>query len=379
MHCRSIDDLIDTLLARHSGGPTRAEDDTLDFNATERQKLFDYDALIRNGAPEGERSEAFAAVVWHLAGQGWSAEQIVEELAKHPGGIGAKYADRLLTEVNRCFEKWRAQKRGAAGGDAPAGEWPQIFIVKGELPRVVDEAEEALLGSGCEVYQRGGQLVRPLLLPTIPANDDWKFTPLTRPWLVEALTRAARFLKYDARGKGWVPADAPDEVADALLSRGGKWNMPVLAGISRTPFLRRDGSLCDTPGYDPSSGVLFKPGSDGFPPIPRKPAKTDALEALALLERLLHGFPFVSRAGHAVALSAILTMLDRRSMTAAPLHAFTSPAAGTGKSLLVDAVALLATRRPMPVISQGGRGSEEELEKRLGAALLAGDAGDLAR
>ena len=282
-------------------------------------------------------------------------------------------ADRLLTEVNRCFEKWRAQKRGAAGGDAPAGEWPQIFIVKGELPRVVDEAEEALLGSGCEVYQRGGQLVRPLLLPTIPANDDWKFTPLTRPWLVEALTRAARFLKYDARGKGWVPADAPDEVADALLSRGGKWNMPVLAGISRTPFLRRDGSLCDTPGYDPSSGVLFKPGSDGFPPIPRKPAKTDALEALALLERLLHGFPFVSRAGHAVALSAILTMLDRRSMTAAPLHAFTSPAAGTGKSLLVDAVALLATRRPMPVISQGGRGSEEELEKRLGAALLAGD------
>jgi hypothetical protein len=111
----SIDDLIDTLLARHSGGPTRAEDDTLDFNATERQKLFDYDALIRNGAPEGERSEAFAAVVWHLAGQGWSAEQIAEELAKHPGGVGAKYADRLLTEVNRCFEKWRAQSAAPLG------------------------------------------------------------------------------------------------------------------------------------------------------------------------------------------------------------------------------------------------------------------------
>jgi hypothetical protein len=153
-------------------------------------------------------------------------------------------------------------------GDAPAGEWPQIFIVKGELPRVVDEAEDALLGSGREVYQRSGQLVRPLFLPTIPANDDWKFTPLTRPWLVEALTCAARFLKYDARAKAFVPADAPDEVADALLSRGGKWKMPVLTGISRTPFLRRDGSVCDTPGYDPASGVLFKPGSDSFPPIP---------------------------------------------------------------------------------------------------------------
>jgi hypothetical protein len=375
-HCAalpSLDDLIDALLARHSGGRTRAEDGTLDFNTAERQKLVDYDALIRNGAPEGERSEAFAAVVWHLAGQGWSPEQIADELAKHPNGIGAKYADRLLAEVSRCYQKWRPQRRVAAGGEAPAGEWPQIFVIKGELPRVVDEAEAALLGSSHEVYQRGGQLVRPLLLPTIPANDDWKFTPLTRPWLVEALTRAARFLKYDARAKAWVPTDAPDEVADALLSRGGKWKMPVLAGISRTPFLRRDGSVCDTPGYDSSSGVLFKPGSDSFPPIPRQPAKADAVEALALLERLLQRFPFVSRAARTVALSAILTMLDRRSMTAAPLHAFTSPAAGTGKSLLVDAVALLATRRPMPVISQGGRGSEEELEKRLGAALLAGD------
>ena len=58
-------------------------------------------------------------------------------------------------------------------------------------------------------------------------------------------------------------------------------------------------------------------------------------------------------------------------MATAPLHAFTSPAAGTGKSLLVDIAAILATGRPMPVIAQGH--NEEELEKRLGAALLAGD------
>jgi putative DNA primase/helicase len=58
-------------------------------------------------------------------------------------------------------------------------------------------------------------------------------------------------------------------------------------------------------------------------------------------------------------------------MTAAPLHAFTAPTPGTGKSLLVDIAAMLATRQPMPVISQGR--TEEELEKRLGAALLAGD------
>ena len=366
-----LDDLIDTLFARHAYGTQPGQ--TLDFNNAPPQNALDYDALIQNGAPEGERSEAFQAVVWHLAGQGWTAKQITEELTRYPNGIGAKYADRLLAEVTRSFEKWRSHKRGAVtgGAEAPAGDWPQIILTSGELPRIVNEAEDALLLLNREIYQRGGLLVRPLLLPTIPPNDDWKFTPLVRPWLIEALCCAARFLRWDGRVKGYVAVDATDDVAEALLSRGGNWKLPVLGGITKTPFVRRDGSICETPGYDAASGLLFKPGAESFPPIPSQPSKDDALQALALLDHLLDGFPFVAPADRSVALSALLTILDRRSMTAAPLHAFTSPTAGTGKSLLVDIAAILATRQPMPVISQGR--TEEELEKRLGAALLAGD------
>jgi hypothetical protein len=151
-----IDDLIDAIEARldEEKGPRRANgtsDGTgFDFNAAGQQTTGrDYDSVIRNGVPDGQRSEALQAVVWHLAGKGLSAEEITNELAHYPNGIGAKYADRLHEEVLRSYGKWRAQRRASAvGGNVDTSPWPEIFVVPGELPRVVDEAEAALLGLG---------------------------------------------------------------------------------------------------------------------------------------------------------------------------------------------------------------------------------------
>jgi hypothetical protein len=79
----------------------------------------------------------------------------------------------------------------------------------------------------------------------------------------------------------------------------------------------------------------------------------------------------VAEADSSVALSAILTACIRRSLPTAPLHGFSAPTAGSGKSLLVDLTSLIATGREAGVIAQGK--TEEELEKRLGALLLAGE------
>jgi hypothetical protein len=100
-----LDDLIDALIARHAYGQEAGN--SLDFNSAAPQRFLHYDDLIRNGAPEGERSELFQSVVWHLANRGWSSAQITDELGRHANGIGAKYADRLLAEVIRSYEKWR--------------------------------------------------------------------------------------------------------------------------------------------------------------------------------------------------------------------------------------------------------------------------------
>jgi putative DNA primase/helicase len=64
-------------------------------------------ALIRDGAPEGERSDKFFYVIARLKEQGRSIDEIEAILAECPHGIAAKYAGRLRPEIERCFDKVR--------------------------------------------------------------------------------------------------------------------------------------------------------------------------------------------------------------------------------------------------------------------------------
>jgi hypothetical protein len=373
-----IDDLIDRLEQRldRREARERAADGGFDFNAAKQQTAGrDYDGIIRNGVPDGQRSEAFQSVVWHLAGRGLSADGITDELARHPNGIGAKYADRLHEEVLRSYGKWRDQRRASAGGHSADATtpWPSIYVVPGELPRVVDEAELALLGLGREIYQRGGMIVRPVLTPAKTFHDRdteaWRILEVPKPHLAETFTRAAQWLKFSGRKKEWVGIDAPGHVVETYQGRVGDWRLPVLAGIIGAPHLRRDGSVHDVPGYDPVTGLLYKPECE-FDRVPTSPTRDDAIAAMRMFDDLLAGFPFVTPADKAVALAAILTALDRPNMPTAPLHGFSATVAGTGKSKLADIVSVLATGRPAAV--KGQPSTEDELEKRLNSELLQG-------
>jgi putative DNA primase/helicase len=241
----------------------------------------------------------------------------------------------------------------------------------------ITAAEDALLAAGGRhIYQRGDLLVRPIKSQLRASNDRhtflWQLFPLSRPFMVESFMRCAHFEKIDHRSGRYVPKDCPEKLAESYLSRVGHWRLPVLLGMVNAPFLRPDGTLCEPPGYDAASKLLFVTDGQRFDPVPVNPSEANAREALKYLdETLLEEFPFVEKIDRSVALSLLLTALDRRSMATAPLHGFTSPVAGTGKSLLVDLASILAAGDTAAVISLGK--NEEELEKRLGAALIAGD------
>jgi hypothetical protein len=380
-----VDDFIETLHTRYTGPKQQQQSAGLGLNSAgpQDEEKVDYDLLIRNGAPEPHRSQLFNKVVWHLAYRGWSAQQILAELEKYPNGIAFKYNGRLQAEVERCYQKWEERARTSATGAPPppgaaAGTWPQINLEGGELPRIVKEAEDALLDllahSDHEIYQRGEMIVRPMWIKQKASNQRetgaWSLHEVGTAEMIETMTCAARFLKRDKRARGFVPTDCPRSVVDAYLDRVGKWRLPVLSGIISTPFLRFDGSICEMPGYDRASGLLFKPDGMVFPPVPQNPTKADALAALKVLKDLVSSFPFVGPADRSVALSGILTPFIRRVLPAAPLHGYRAPVAGTGKSLLVDIASMISTGQLVAVTAQGNR--EEEMEKRLGTTLVEG-------
>jgi putative DNA primase/helicase len=153
-------------------------------------------------------------------------------------------------------------------GDEPPR--PVIRFVAGEIPKVVDEAEEALLRANLGLYQRGAFIVRPgRVLVTV---SDGREVAAQRALEVgdyavaEAMTQAAAWEKYDARSDSWVPIDAPAKVAATYRERVGRWRLPVLAGVITAPTLRPDGTLLSASGYDAASGLLLDPCGVVLPP-----------------------------------------------------------------------------------------------------------------
>jgi hypothetical protein len=376
----SVDELLDTLLVRFGAPQSNGVNGSgggIDFNNVGPQIFdIDYEEILQNGAPQGTRSDLFQSTVWHYAGRGWSAQMIADEMERWPNGIGQKYASRLLEEVERSYGKWQATKQAAATGQAaaPGVSWPQIRVIPGELPRVVNEAEEALIALGRPLYQRGSLLVRParevLKASKNRSTEGWRLVEISGAYLMETLTRAARFLHWDARAKNFVPMDAPRKIAETYMARRGEWKLPVLMGITTTPTLRYDGTILDQPGYDQETGLIFEPSKVQFPTAPVDPTQDDARAALGELKDVIKDFAFVTPADRAVALSGYLTAVHRRTLAAAPMHAFSAPTPGNGKSLLVDTISIVATGDIMPVIAPGS--SEEEMEKRLATALMRG-------
>jgi Bifunctional DNA primase/polymerase, N-terminal len=347
--------------------------------------------MTRYWPPQGARHETSLALGGILARAGWDAPAIeqfvgavvraahdprpddrvrcavaqVAELAagKHVFGL-PKLRELLGVPVVVALAEWLGLSLKAALPVVRTGV---------DLTAMAAASEQAIVAAGLPVYRRDALVVRPLVLDARGLDDKpiktVGLSPVPVVMMQSLMEQAARFERYDARSDIWKPCQPPARVAELILARAGEWPFAAIRGVLACPSLRPDGTVLMTPGLDPATGMyLIDPPP--MPDIPERLSHAQGKAAMAVLDRLLDEFPFDDAASRAVALSGLISPVLLAALPHVPLHGFSAPEAGTGKSYLMQLASAIATGRPVPAVTTGGK--EEEFEKRLDAALLKG-------
>ena len=276
-------------------------------------------------------------------------------------------------------EKSQSSRDSATVSVFPVPDSGTILVAAGAIPRLIAQAESALLTAQSAVYQRGGQLVRIARLDADTTMSGIRrpaggliITPVTPDWLLYELSRVARWAVPDDEDERII--DPPMTVVRSLLALSGLWRLPVLRGIATAPTLRADGSLLDCEGYDARSGLYADFGGIEYPSINPTPSLEEAREALLSLDELLSECAFSGgpRSPSASAMrAAIITAIIRRALDLAPILAVTAKRASSGKTTLAHLISLILTGHEAAVVPLGA--DNAEIARQLLSLLLTGD------
>ena len=158
----------------------------------------------------------------------------------------------------------------------------------------------------------------------------------------------------------------PTQTALVSVLAAKTWpGVPPLLGIIGAPVLRRDGTLLQTPGYDPATGLFLASRVD-LPPVPEKPTAEQVAEARSfLLDRFLRDFPWASDADRANYVALLATPILRpftRSLT--PFAMIDATMAASGKTILTGGPGMLYGQKVLIWPD-----AEEELRKQITAVF----------
>ena len=239
---------------------------------------------------------------------------------------------------------------------------PQIDITRRHLRDITSDAVAALLaanGNSPTLFARGGRLAR-----LVTSDDEMSIEMLGRDAARGVLDRAANFVKV-ARGGGLVPTSPPPAVVGDVLSLPNL-PMPPLRAVYRSPVYLPNGRLLSEDGYDADSGIHVSTSGLG-----RTSAGMSPAEAVALLKDALSDFPFIDAPSAAHAMAMIVQPFIRPLIDGpTPLYLIDAPTRGTGKTLLANLACLLSDGSAARAMAMPR--SDEELEKRITALLIAG-------
>jgi hypothetical protein len=296
---------------------------------------------------------------------------------EYPGVDRAALKAAILKLAHQLPELLRRRDR-QEGAAAPTDEMsrdglPPIVTTNRPLRDITRDALAALRAANTPpvVFVRSAELTC--------VQVDEKERPVIRP-LVEAalrgrLERSANYVTVKTLKSGDTATShtpPPLDVVRDVAHLYDEWDLPPLEGIIEAPVLRSDGSILDASGYDCTSRLVYKPVSGlRIPPIPESPTAEDVTRALEIVDEAIGDFPFSTSATYANALGLLLTPIVRQMTDEpVPMALIDAPMAGTGKGLLGEVVALIATGRPAGTTPEVA--DEDEMRKRITSLMRDG-------
>lgn len=256
-----------------------------------------------------------------------------------------------------------------------------IYVSADQYDLATDEAYGYLVAGNVDVngpilFQRAGELQRVRVAPDHRGVARPFITPVGMAAMRERLMRVADWIGGQDPAHA-IPVQVPEFIASNILQKGEWPGIPLLRDITETPVITPSGQIVVTPGYQAESQLWYCPAA-GFevPPVADVVTRDMTMAARDVLLDLLCDFIFEDAASRAHAFAYLLLPFVRELIDGpTPLHGISAPRRGTGKGLLTDVGALIATGKPARMFSW--KDDDAELVKTITSFLIANAGGVL--
>lgn len=330
----------------------------LDADAAENPQVYQAGIELSEAlAMEGATRVTFG----RLPGGGKSG--LDDILSTRPADRRAVYLDRLIRSAKPKPADAKPKGKQKA---APEGEGDRVtIVVNRDRLAVINDLTGALLArwNAVELFCHGGVISR-------RQRDAMK--PVDRGSFHDLVQETAITVNENEGANGTTYGYAwPDPgTMAATMSRSDQF--AKLDRISHAPFVREDGTIVTTPGYDEATRTMLIPDEvfSGLE-VPESPTADDIQSARELLlTEWLGDFPFDSDVDRANALALLVTPAIRGMVPKVPLCVIDGLQMGVGKNLLADSILTVYTgtaAEPMNWVPEA-----DELRKQITAAFRTG-------
>ena len=291
---------------------------------------------------------------------GWSRQRLIHAVRQ------CGYTKFEFAQALRHFNSGCPHECGGDVGTLPSfpSRRPDLLGSDDDIVPVARDAWAAIRGANDppQFFNYWGQASWVKVGPNDPAAVE----PITVDRMMFLMGNTGSW--YRITRDGQRPCRPPKAVATHLAADPHP-PLPRLNRLVSTPVFDADGSLVARAGYHAESGLFLATQNLVVPPVAHTPTAEEIAKAKDILFELVHDFPFVDQSDEANAVALLILPFVRDLVSGpTPLHLVTKPTAGSGGTLLVQALLYpaLGRRVESQTVPPGG----SEIQRRITAALM---------